>query len=228
MAERRNRRRRCPLARSSRPRAARQSRRKREISRLWRSALLHHLAHPSPSLPWAGHIASIHIVIQLEVAPAHRRPSRVHRDYGYLSITCEYYTHPEIAFKIPARRLSPSAKGRFRSRLHVPARRAPQSLGSRRRFIPSVRPGVLRPQAENPSQQSSCPGSGPNRSPGLDRIRLVPECPRRGIVIGTISELKCAFAPKSGFLTKLTWRFASKPLRQKLFTLKQSRAGNST
>lgn len=48
----------------------------------------------------AGQIASIHIVIQYEVAAriaAH--PGR--REYGYLSAACQFYTQPEIALKIP-------------------------------------------------------------------------------------------------------------------------------
>ena len=48
----------------------------------------------------AGQIASIHIVIQYEVAArivAH--PGR--REYGYLSAACQFYTHPAITLKIP-------------------------------------------------------------------------------------------------------------------------------
>lgn len=49
----------------------------------------------------ADQIASIHVVIQLEVAEriaAH--PGS--RDYGYLSAVCHYYARPEILFRIPA------------------------------------------------------------------------------------------------------------------------------
>lgn len=48
----------------------------------------------------ADQISSIHIVIQLEVAARiAARPGR--RDYGYLSTLCQFYAHPEIAFRIP-------------------------------------------------------------------------------------------------------------------------------
>lgn len=67
------------------------------------SPILHHL------FQWAGHIASIHIVIQLEVAQRiAAKPCS--RDYGYLSIACQYYTHPEIAFKIPPGAFRPPPK----------------------------------------------------------------------------------------------------------------------
>ncbi|HWG60016.1 MAG TPA: 16S rRNA (adenine(1518)-N(6)/adenine(1519)-N(6))-dimethyltransferase RsmA [Candidatus Acidoferrales bacterium] len=49
----------------------------------------------------ANRIASIHIVIQLEVAARIvARPGR--REYGYLSVACQFYTRPEIALRIPA------------------------------------------------------------------------------------------------------------------------------
>jgi 16S rRNA (adenine1518-N6/adenine1519-N6)-dimethyltransferase len=49
---------------------------------------------------WADRIASIHVVIQLEVAEriVARPPSRA---YGYLSAVCQFYTQPQIALKIP-------------------------------------------------------------------------------------------------------------------------------
>lgn len=67
------------------------------------SPILHHLFH------WADQIASIHIVIQLEVAErivAH--PGR--REYGYLSAACQFYTKPEIALKIPPGAFRPPPK----------------------------------------------------------------------------------------------------------------------
>jgi 16S rRNA (adenine1518-N6/adenine1519-N6)-dimethyltransferase len=48
----------------------------------------------------ANQIASIHIVIQLEVA-ARIVATPGHREYGYLSAACQFYTHPKIALKIP-------------------------------------------------------------------------------------------------------------------------------
>jgi len=67
------------------------------------SPILHHL------FQWADRIASIDIVIQLEVAEriaAHPNS----RDYGYLSTICQYFTHPKIAFRIPPGAFRPPPK----------------------------------------------------------------------------------------------------------------------
>ena len=45
----------------------------------------------------AGRSTSIHIVIQLEVAQRIVSPPG-HREYGYLSAACQFYTKPEIDF----------------------------------------------------------------------------------------------------------------------------------
>lgn len=67
------------------------------------SPILHHL------FKWADRIASIHIVIQLEVAQRiAARPGT--RDYGYLSVACQYYTRPQIALKIPPGAFRPPPK----------------------------------------------------------------------------------------------------------------------
>jgi 16S rRNA (adenine1518-N6/adenine1519-N6)-dimethyltransferase len=58
------------------------------------SPILHHL------FGYADQIASIHIVIQFEVAVRiAARPGR--REYGYLSAACQFYTRPEIVLRIP-------------------------------------------------------------------------------------------------------------------------------
>lgn len=67
------------------------------------SPILHHL------FQWADRIASIHIIIQLEVAQRIAAKPRS-RDYGYLSVACQFYTHPEIAFKIPPGAFRPPPK----------------------------------------------------------------------------------------------------------------------
>ena len=54
-------------------------------------------------------MASIHIVIQLEVAERiAAKPGS--RDYGYFSAACQFYTRPEIALKIPAGAFRPPPK----------------------------------------------------------------------------------------------------------------------
>ena len=58
------------------------------------SPILHHLFR------WAAQIASIHIVIQLEVAERIVAHPNV-RDYGYLSVLCQFYAQPKIALRIP-------------------------------------------------------------------------------------------------------------------------------
>jgi len=58
------------------------------------SPILHHL------FDWADRIASIHVVIQLEVAQRTAAHPGV-RDYGYLSTLCQFYSEPKIALRIP-------------------------------------------------------------------------------------------------------------------------------
>jgi 16S rRNA (adenine1518-N6/adenine1519-N6)-dimethyltransferase len=54
-------------------------------------------------------IKSIHIVIQLEVAERiAAAPGR--RDYGYLSVVSQFYTNPEIAFRVPPGAFRPPPK----------------------------------------------------------------------------------------------------------------------
>ena len=67
------------------------------------SPILHHL------FDYADHMASIHIIIQLEVAQRIvAKPGR--REYGYLSAACQFYTEPRIALKLPPGAFSPPPK----------------------------------------------------------------------------------------------------------------------
>ncbi len=57
----------------------------------------------------AERIAAIHIVIQFEVAARIvARPGR--RDYGYLSVVSQWFSRPEIAFRIPPGAFRPPPK----------------------------------------------------------------------------------------------------------------------
>src|ERR1700722_4443659 len=67
------------------------------------SPILHHL------FQWATHIASIHIVIQLEVAQRIAAHPGV-RDYGYLSTLCQFYAQPNIALRLPLGAFRPPPK----------------------------------------------------------------------------------------------------------------------
>jgi 16S rRNA (adenine1518-N6/adenine1519-N6)-dimethyltransferase len=67
------------------------------------SPILHHLFR------WAARIASIHIVIQLEVAERIAAHPGV-RDYGYLSTLCQFYAQPKIALRIPPGAFRPPPK----------------------------------------------------------------------------------------------------------------------
>jgi 16S rRNA (adenine1518-N6/adenine1519-N6)-dimethyltransferase len=67
------------------------------------SPILHHLFR------WAARIASIHIVIQLEVAERIAAHPGV-RDYGYLSALCQFYARPKIALRIPPGAFRPPPK----------------------------------------------------------------------------------------------------------------------
>jgi 16S rRNA (adenine1518-N6/adenine1519-N6)-dimethyltransferase len=58
---------------------------------------------------YANQIASIHVVMQLEVAARIvARPGR--REYGYLSAACQFYTQPSLALKIPPGAFRPPPK----------------------------------------------------------------------------------------------------------------------
>jgi 16S rRNA (adenine1518-N6/adenine1519-N6)-dimethyltransferase len=58
---------------------------------------------------YADRIASIHVVMQLEVAERIvARPGR--HEYAYLSAACQFYSRPEIAFKIPPGAFRPPPK----------------------------------------------------------------------------------------------------------------------
>ena len=67
------------------------------------SPILHHLFR------WATRIASIHIVVQLEVAERIAAHPGV-RDYGYLSALCQFYAQPKIALRIPPGAFRPPPK----------------------------------------------------------------------------------------------------------------------
>lgn len=57
----------------------------------------------------AGKIEAIHVVIQFEVAARIvAQPGR--RDYGYLSVASQWFSRPEIAFRIPAGAFRPPPK----------------------------------------------------------------------------------------------------------------------
>jgi 16S rRNA (adenine1518-N6/adenine1519-N6)-dimethyltransferase len=67
------------------------------------SPILHHLFR------WAAQIASVHIVIQAEVAERIAAHPNV-RDYGYLSVLCQFYAQPRIALRIPPGAFRPPPK----------------------------------------------------------------------------------------------------------------------
>jgi len=54
-------------------------------------------------------IRAIHIVIQYEVALRIAAPPGC-RDYGYLSVVCQWFSQPEIVFKIPPEAFNPPPK----------------------------------------------------------------------------------------------------------------------
>ena len=93
------------------------------------SPILHHLFRS------ADRIASIHIVIQLEVAERIvARPGR--REYGYLSALCQFYGRPEIEFRIPqgAFRPPPRVTSALVS-MALPGERADLQIGDEKRFL---------------------------------------------------------------------------------------------
>jgi 16S rRNA (adenine1518-N6/adenine1519-N6)-dimethyltransferase len=96
------------------------------------SPILHHL------FASAGKIASIHIVIQLEVAARIvAYPGR--RAYGYLSALCQFYAISEIVFRIPpgAFRPPPRVTSALVS-MTLPGERAALGITDERRFLEFV------------------------------------------------------------------------------------------
>jgi 16S rRNA (adenine1518-N6/adenine1519-N6)-dimethyltransferase len=83
----------------------------------------------------AVEIASIHIVIQLEVA-ARIVASPGRRDYGYLSVLCQFYARPEIELRLPPGAFRPPP--RVTSALvgmALPGEHASISIGNERDFL---------------------------------------------------------------------------------------------
>jgi 16S rRNA (adenine1518-N6/adenine1519-N6)-dimethyltransferase len=84
---------------------------------------------------YTDRLNSIHIVVQLEVAERIvAAPGR--RDYGYLSAVSQFYTRPEIAFRIPPGAFRPPPRVHS-ALLHmtIPGEYASLSVGDENRFI---------------------------------------------------------------------------------------------
>lgn len=96
------------------------------------SPILHHL------FAYAGQIASIHIVIQLEVAARiAARPGR--REYGYLSAACQFYARPEIVLRIPPGAFRPPPRVTSALvRMTLPGERASLGVRDDQRFLEFV------------------------------------------------------------------------------------------
>lgn len=87
---------------------------------------------------WADRIASIHIVIQLEVAARiAARPGG--RDYGYLSALCQFYAKPEIVLRIPPGAFRPPPRvASALLRMNLPGERATLAVDDEERFLAFV------------------------------------------------------------------------------------------
>ncbi|HXQ25386.1 MAG TPA: 16S rRNA (adenine(1518)-N(6)/adenine(1519)-N(6))-dimethyltransferase RsmA [Candidatus Acidoferrales bacterium] len=96
------------------------------------SPILHHL------FGYADRIASIHVVMQLEVAERIvARPGR--REYAYLSTACQFYTKPEIVLRIPpgAFRPAPRVRSALVSMI-LPGERESLHVADEKRFLQFV------------------------------------------------------------------------------------------
>ena len=84
---------------------------------------------------WADRITSIHIVVQLEVAARiAAQPGR--RDYGYLSVLCQFYTKPEIVLRIPPGAFRPPPRvASALLRMNVPGERATMAVTDEEGFL---------------------------------------------------------------------------------------------
>jgi 16S rRNA (adenine1518-N6/adenine1519-N6)-dimethyltransferase len=80
-------------------------------------------------------VASIHVVIQLEVAARIVAPPG-RRDYGYLSAACQFYTKPEIVFRIPAGAFRPPPKVTSALvRMELPGERTRLAINQEEKFL---------------------------------------------------------------------------------------------
>jgi 16S rRNA (adenine1518-N6/adenine1519-N6)-dimethyltransferase len=96
------------------------------------SPILHHLFDD------ADQIASIHVVMQFEVAARIvARPGR--RTYGYLSCICQFYTHPEIVLRIPPGAFRPPPRVTSALvRMTLPGERTSLGVEDEKRFLEFV------------------------------------------------------------------------------------------
>jgi len=96
------------------------------------SPILHHL------FGYADQIASIHIVIQFEVAARIAAcPGR--REYGYLSAACQFYARPEIVLRIPPGAFRPPPRVTSAlTRMTLPGERASLNVRDERGFLEFV------------------------------------------------------------------------------------------
>ncbi|MGD1212160.1 MAG: 16S rRNA (adenine(1518)-N(6)/adenine(1519)-N(6))-dimethyltransferase RsmA [Candidatus Acidiferrales bacterium] len=96
------------------------------------SPILHHL------FKFADRIASIHVVMQFEVAARIvARPGR--RAYGYLSAACQFYTQPEIVLRIPPGAFRPPPRVTSALvRMTLPGERPSLDIHDERRFLEFV------------------------------------------------------------------------------------------
>jgi len=96
------------------------------------SPILHHL------FAFAERIESIHVVVQWEVAcRIVAQPGR--REYGYLSVVCQFYTHPEIVLRIPAGAFRPPPRvGSAFVSMILPGARVSLDIQDEQRFLKFV------------------------------------------------------------------------------------------
>jgi len=96
------------------------------------SPILHHL------FSYADRIASIHVLMQLEVAArVVARPGR--SDYAYLSAVCQFYARPEIVLRIPPGAFRPPPRVTSALvRMTLPGERASLGVSNEKRFLEFV------------------------------------------------------------------------------------------
>jgi 16S rRNA (adenine1518-N6/adenine1519-N6)-dimethyltransferase len=96
------------------------------------SPILHHL------FAFAEQIVSMHLVVQWEVACRIAAPPG-RREYGYLSVVCQFYTRPEIVMRIPpgAFRPPPQVSSALVT-MTLPGSRASVGAADEQRFLKFV------------------------------------------------------------------------------------------
>lgn len=135
----------------------------------------------------ADQISAIHIVIQFEVAArVVARPGR--RDYGYLSVVSQWFSRPEIAFRIPPGAFRPRPKvGSALVSLRMPGERATNAVEDEHAFLDFVKECFA---AKRKTLRNNLRARlGPRTESLLERAGLPPDARAEQLTVPQFAEL---------------------------------------